>query len=203
MMQEIEEKLVQEYSKTTDLKVLQVENTVAKPMISLHLILEDIKLAKASAQKALSIKKIEIDPLIIDALWQQSLMAYARIFSNSDDGFSKLEPSIFIKSKKDENLHKELMEIRHSFLAHRGLNTFVRSVMTVIPAEYEGRPVLAYTFPTAKRIGHYLSKGERTLFIGLLDKLERRVEKCLSKKFSRFEYHVLKDYKGYRKFRNK
>jgi hypothetical protein len=54
------------------------------------------------------------------ALWQSILITYGKCFTENKAGFSKLEKSQFEQHDiKYQLLHQYLMELRHSYIAHR------------------------------------------------------------------------------------
>ena len=60
------------------------------------------------------------------AVWQALIVNYAKCFVKADGRKVKLEPTIvFEKSNNDLlNTHKELMELRHQYVAHSGVNNY-------------------------------------------------------------------------------
>lgn len=101
------------------LYVMPVE--LSKKLKSFMLIREDLAFILDVAEQLISLKK-SADPntTIEFALWQSILITYGKCFTENKAGFSKLEKSLLEKHDvKYQLLHEHLMELRHSYIAHR------------------------------------------------------------------------------------
>lgn len=60
------------------------------------------------------------------SIWQSFIITYGKCFVNAKGRKIKLEPnSVFKKANKDLlRIHDELMELRHQYIAHSGINAY-------------------------------------------------------------------------------
>ncbi|RQO64356.1 hypothetical protein DBR40_25805 [Pedobacter sp. KBW01] len=102
------------------LYVMPVE--LSKKLKSFMLIREDLSFVSNIVQELISLRESgNSNPTIELALWQSILITYGKCFTENKTGFSKLEKSLLEKhDNKYELLHEHLMELRHSYIAHRG-----------------------------------------------------------------------------------
>ena len=98
---------------------IAVPGFLAKKSVSYMLIREDLLFIKESCIRLIACKKAEQqDRLLITALWQSIIVTYGKCFTENEGGFSKLTKDI-INSDEFNNTHERLMDLRHSFIAHR------------------------------------------------------------------------------------
>jgi len=98
---------------------IAVPGFLAKKSVSYMLIREDLLFIKEACTRLIACKKAEQqDKLLITALWQSIIVTYGKCFTENEGGFSKLTSDI-IKSDEFHNTHERLMDLRHSFIAHR------------------------------------------------------------------------------------
>lgn len=101
------------------LYIMPVE--LSKKVKSFMLIREDLTFILDITKQLISLKE-SADPnsTIELALWQSVLITYGKCFTDNKAGFSKFEKSQIKKhDKKYHVLHEHLMELRHSYIAHR------------------------------------------------------------------------------------
>lgn len=172
-----------------------VKSDVARPCVSYALIIQDLELAIDSVEKAvMMLDKIKnLDDLIVSALWQQAVMAYARCFTSTESGFSKLEAKQCFKTAKARLNHKKLMDFRMSHIAHRGLHKRSRSMMLAVLQQREEGLSFEYSFPTIHELGHYHKRPESVL--AFLGELKDRVQQALDKKVSKVDKYIWEDLK--------
>lgn len=94
---------------------------LSKKLKSFMLIREDLTFVLDITKKLISLKE-SADPneAIELALWQSILITYGKCFTENKAGFSKLEKSQLEQhDTKYQLLHEHLMELRHSYIAHR------------------------------------------------------------------------------------
>ena len=120
------------------LYVMPVE--LSKKLKSFMLIREDLSFISNIAQELISLREsANSNPTIELALWQSILITYGKCFTENKAGFSKLEKSLLEKhDNKYELLHEHLMELRHSYIAHRG-DTAHEQAMVFIKVSKTGR----------------------------------------------------------------
>jgi hypothetical protein len=64
--------------------------------------------------------KANPDKVLCFALWQSVIITYGKCFTENKAGLSKLEKSILDgKQQQLKDLHEVLMDLRHSYIAHR------------------------------------------------------------------------------------
>jgi hypothetical protein len=163
--------------------IMEVSNELklSKPTITLQLILNDINKALNSIEKAVKLSQINnIDDLIITGLWQQAIMSYCRCFRNSEDGFSTLNPKLYLKSLRAYKIHADMMTIRDSYIAHRGNNEFENVVFLTKPSYKNGKYYFEFSILSANRQGHYFSSYKTIVKHMLM--IRKKVEKRLKLK---------------------
>jgi len=94
---------------------------LSKKLKSFMLIREDLTFVLDITKQLISLKESADPNAAIElALWQSILITYGKCFTENKAGFSKLEKSQLEQhDKKYQLLHKHLMELRHSYIAHR------------------------------------------------------------------------------------
>lgn len=96
-----------------------VPGFLAKKSVSYMLIREDLLFIREACTRLIDCKMAEHqDKLLITALWQSIIVTYGKCFTENDGGFSRLTKDI-IKSNQFCDTHDRLMDLRHSFVAHR------------------------------------------------------------------------------------
>ncbi|MBE8714794.1 hypothetical protein [Sphingobacterium hungaricum] len=101
------------------LYIMPVE--LSKKLKSFMLIREDLIFVLDIAKQLISLKEsVDTNSTIELALWQSILITYGKCFTENKAGFSKFEKSQLEQhDKKYQLLHEHLMELRHSYIAHR------------------------------------------------------------------------------------
>lgn len=86
------------------------------------LIREDLTFILNIAKELISLRESADSNTAIElALWQSILITYGKCFTENKAGFSKLEKSLLeTYDSKYQLMHEHLMEVRHSYIAHRG-----------------------------------------------------------------------------------
>nr|WP_121272491.1 hypothetical protein [Pedobacter schmidteae] len=94
---------------------------LSKKLKSFMLIREDLTFILDVAEQLISLKESDDPSTTIEfALWQSILITYGKCFTENKAGFSRLEKSLLEKyNVKYQLLHEHLMELRHSYIAHR------------------------------------------------------------------------------------
>lgn len=102
------------------LYVMPVE--LSKKLKSFMLIREDLTFILNIAKELISLRESADSNTAIElALWQSILITYGKCFTENKAGFSKLEKSLLeTYDSKYQLMHEHLMEVRHSYIAHRG-----------------------------------------------------------------------------------
>lgn len=94
---------------------------LSKKLKSFMLIREDLTFVLDITKQLISLKESTDPNAAIElALWQSILITYGKCFTENKAGFSKLEKSQLEQhDMKYQLLHEHLMELRHSYIAHR------------------------------------------------------------------------------------
>jgi hypothetical protein len=168
----------------------------AKPIISLWLISQDVEEMIACVERAVKVEtitRISIDELIPKSLWEKMIISYGKIFSNSDDGFSKIEARHYFTSKRSLAIHENLIKTRNSYLAHRGYNDYEHCLMVMDLVQNDGKVKFEFSFPTAKQVG-YFNKNRKSV-LKHLQLLDKKVKDKLSQKVRKLEQFIIDDLK--------
>jgi len=172
----------------------EVKDKNAKPIISLWLISQDIEEMIACVERAIKVQGItNVDELIPKSLWEKMIISYGRIFSHSEDGFSKIETKHYFTSKRSLAIHNHLIGIRNSYLAHRGYNDYEHCLMILDLVKTDDQVRFQFSFPTAKQVGYFNSNIKSILrHIKILD---RKVKENLGKKIKKLERFIIDELK--------
>ncbi len=177
----IRNKMINHFIKNEKGTFFEVKHRRAIGITSFYLIQQDLQKAIKSIKKAVSLsnmEEIEVDDILISSLWVQAIMCYSRCFTSSDDGFSKLEINNYYKSPRSLKIHKQLMNTRNSYLAHRGINKHETSLVLLnIEKSLNER---TYLMPTAFLKGHFFTTYKSK--IRHIESIERKVQKKLNKR---------------------
>lgn len=94
---------------------------LSKKLKSFMLIREDLTFVLEITKKLIILKESADSNAAIElALWQSILITYGKCFTENKAGFSKLEKSQLEQyGMKYQLVHEHLMELRHSYIAHR------------------------------------------------------------------------------------
>lgn len=186
-----EDYLLKKVERTDQLMRYEVNSRTAKPIISLYLITGDIAEMITCIDTLIILEKFKpINLLMVSALWEKMIIAYGKIFSESKDGFSKLEYQQYFKEAGEITLHNEILKIRHSYLAHRGNNEFEYHIMLVDLVGTEQNCQLEFSVPGLKTIGNYFQpmKIKRHL-----KNLGKRVKAQLHAKMQKLEVNIYQE----------
>ncbi|WP_316812900.1 hypothetical protein [Pedobacter heparinus] len=93
-----------------------------KKLKSFMLIREDLFFISQIAEELISLRESPGSNYMTEfALWQSIIITYGKCFTENMAGMSKLEKSVFEPhDKKYQEIHDHLMDLRHSYIAHRG-----------------------------------------------------------------------------------
>ena len=130
-----------------------VPNLFTKKMKSYMLIREDLRSMIEILTKLIAFRgQLEPDKALCFALWQSIIVTYGKCFTENKAGLSKLEKSVL--DDKDQNLrdlHEVLMDLRHSYIAHRDDTDKEQAVVFMkIPIQKENGNRTEYQIRTRK-----------------------------------------------------
>jgi|GEM_PF-4809288 len=172
-----------------------VNEQLSKQARCYWLIYHDIEIIEECLNEIISIDEDSNQDLIVSALWQMAIMTYGKIFTNSEDGFIKLEYKIYIKDESFLNLHGHLIKLRNSFIAHRGENSFEKTLLIASLEQTNERSYFDYSFPTALKTGNYLDKDEMKVFMLLLNSLKEQLGTIIKIKVQKLDNFLRKKMK--------
>jgi hypothetical protein len=166
---------------------------LAKKSISYMLIREDLLFIKAVCSRLITYKKEnEQDKVLITALWQSFIVTYGKCFTENDGGFSKLTKEI-ISSDEFLETHEQLMNLRHSFIAHRDDSEKEMGFIYMrLPATGELTGQTEYQIQSSKQWSPSIEEAERYLslcnhLIGAVsEKIQRQTQKAHEALLSNF-----------------
>lgn len=186
--EELEKKIIKSFRGNDKRELFIVNERLSKKACSYALILIDIEIIETCLEKVIElIDKNETQDIITSALWQRAIMTYGKIFTNSKDGFTRLEYDKIISDEKQLELHHKLIDIRNSFIAHRGKNDFEKTLLVATLNKTKEGCFFEYSFPTALLIGHYLSEEELLTLKSLLRTLNDKVNAIAIDKVDRVD----------------
>lgn len=126
--------------------------------------------------------------IVISALWKNVIISYAKKFTKSDDGYSSLEKRDCIKHDQLE-LHEKIMNLRNSFIAHRGENDIEKSLLLLYEEEREnGQITLEFVIKWAFKVSHLIDEIKQ-----LVGDLMQIVETKLRKKIEGMDTRLMKE----------
>ncbi|WP_316789638.1 hypothetical protein [Pedobacter frigoris] len=98
-----------------------IPDQFTKKLKSFMLIREDLSFVSQVTEQLIFLKESSnFNHTTELALWQSIIITYGKCFTENKAGMSRLEKSIYEKyDKKYERMHDHLMDLRHSYIAHR------------------------------------------------------------------------------------
>ena len=189
------ELLIEIKSKETGSINYQIPERLTKGLSTYLSMKEDFQFLRGIILSLSRLKKLtsehnnfEIDHVLLPGLWYALISIYGRNFT---DASKSKKPKLEIKECYNESmsrlkeLHDELMELRHTYISHRGINNEAYSIVyLMIPIGEDLEPnKFDYKIKTRKLINPHLDKLKEydELFIHLLSIIEEKVNKCTSK----------------------
>jgi len=155
----------------------EIDNVIAKPIISLHLILLDIEEMIGCMDNIILLGKVKnANNLIVSALWEKAIISYGKIFSKSNDGFSSIESSTYFKNDGDIMRHNMIIDTRNNYIAHRGYNDFEYNIMVLDVVGTEEECYMEFSVPSLRKVGDYFNPNTvRKHFRNLSKKVKRQL----------------------------
>ena len=96
--------------------------------------------------------------IVISALWKHVIISYAKNFTKSDEGYSSMEKRDCIKHDQIE-LHEKIMNLKNSFIAHRGENNIENSLLLLYEEKREnGQITLGFVIKLAFKGSHLIDE---------------------------------------------
>jgi len=115
------------------------------------------------------------------------IISYGKIFSKSNDGFSTLEATFYFKEEKDKLLHQKIINIRNSYIAHRGYNDFEYNTFLLDLVGTDQKCYVEISAPGLKKVGHFI---EPIIMRRYLKNLYKKVIRQLALKRDKFESDI-------------
>lgn len=158
---------------------------MAKPMLNYKSIQYDLKLIR---EAALRLMIPELDQTTMASLWHTVIALYGKCFVSTNHS-AKLEASACFlgQNKKFQELHDELMDLRHNFVAHRGKTSHEQflAYIRIDPIEKESEvkiEQLKRNRPDPSELEAYVKLFDFLIII-VEDKIRKTGEKVVKKLF--------------------
>lgn len=141
---------------------------------------EDIVHAIECIEKAVTVKKAmaNLDEVILSSLWQAGVMSYGRCFVKP----LVLQPQRVFKSNDELDTHRDIMALRHEYIAHGSEHRHSALEVVVVIKETEAGFHFDWHFPGAVFVGHYMEPSAVLPHLNVLKAaLETMIDKELDK----------------------
>jgi len=183
---DIDETLNAQAAGRASLMQFEVPETDAKKMLSLYLIAQDLEeMVKCiNLSEALGLPNTN-NTLMITALWEKVLIMYGKLFATSKDGYSSLNENMM--NPVDLPLHRDIIALRNSYLAHRGKNILEHHKLILSVEGTEDNCHVEFIVPTIQLKGHY---GNHAQIRRHLKRLRKEVLLRLAHKRDKYEREV-------------
>jgi hypothetical protein len=171
--------------------VYVVPNLFTKKMKSFMLIREDLKFMADVTGKLIAFQSHNPpDKMLCFALWQSVIISYGKCFTENKAGMSKLEKSLLDgKDQKFQDLHDTLMDLRHSYIAHRDDTEKEQAIVFMkIPKDKDLGDQTEYQIRSRKLLspGVNVLKTYLELFTELTGIVEQKIQKHSEKSHKAF-----------------
>ena len=167
-----------------------------KKLKSFMLIREDLFFISQIAEQLISLKKSPNSNSMTEfAFWQSIIITYGKCFTENKAGMSKLEKSILDNhDKKYQDIHSHLMDLRHSYIAHRD-DTVNEQAMVFIKVSKTGYMLDVDTedIIIARKLASPRVRDLKSL-LELLNLLIKKVEVTIQKNGDKAHNAFLKEY---------
>lgn len=180
------EKRVLELLKTAEKKYSDDYFTIIIPLIFSRVFIgycgmrEDVKYCK---NYILELKK-KPNAIVSSALITSLIALYGRCFTDATNHkFPKLEPSVFDKNEDYLKLHEYLMELRHTFIAHRGESESEIGIALMLISKNGNVDDTIMKFNQVKRSNFSIEQVNKIdeLLSFLLTLIEKKIQKSADK----------------------
>lgn len=133
-------------------------------------------------------KNPNVSLLVVPALWEKMIIAYGKIFGGSKDGYTTLQRKMI--DNADLPLHDQLIQIRHSFVAHRGENDFENHKLILSVEGTEDNCHVQFIVPWSKPAGQY---GNPVIVRRYLKRIRKKVLRQLAHLKESYEKEIFED----------
>ncbi|RZJ77583.1 MAG: hypothetical protein EOO47_16365 [Flavobacterium sp.] len=170
----------------------EMPELLSKKLRSFMLIREDLSFIEKIAEQLIFSRQSSSSNSVIErALWQSIIITYGKCFTETKAGMSKLEKALFAKhGEKYESMHNHLMDIRHSYIAHRGETAneqamvFIKVSKTGYMMDPDTEDIIISRKLASPRIGDLKMYVE--LFNLLLNEVQEKIQKQADKAHQAF-----------------
>lgn len=172
---------------------IAVPGFLAKKSISYMLIREDLLFIKDACIRLITYKTAEKqDTLLITSLRQSIIVTYGKCFTENEGGFSKLTKDI-INADEFLTTHERLMDLRHSFIAHRDDNEKEMAFIYMrLPTTGELTDQTEFRIQSSKQWAPSLEEAEQ--YLKLFDHLIEAVMGKIQKQTQKAHEALLSDF---------
>ena len=164
---------------TTDQIYYVLSNHISKQWIGYVSIKLDLEYVKKLVEKIILPSVKDMDEEIIKSLWITSVIIYGKCFTSSKGRKIILDEKNFFKTNfKLKSLHKDLMTLRHNYIAHAGNSIFENIEPRIRLANRDGIlfPHLVYQGYTLKGFDKNVALNFIDLINEILIWLEQKIE---------------------------
>jgi len=169
--------------------LLIIPSFISKKLASYMLIQGDILFVKDLVSEIITAKtkrEDERNTIIEASLWYSLIVTYGKCFTQNDIGYSKLEEKDCFG--EDElgliEIHKNIMNLRHSFIAHRGDTENETAIVFIkIPKNEPVGNLTEFKISSTKSVSPSIEKlnDYLELFNHLLKILDNKIQKQTEK----------------------
>lgn len=192
IVQQIKREILEEYP---DVYNLIVPEELAKKLKIYMSMNTDIKFTIDATKELITRKqKDNVESVVKIALWKSAIVTYAKCFTDaSKSNMSKLEANeCFKKEPELFEIHREIMSVRHDFIAHRSDNIYEK---TIAYFQLPKKTILPYTqfcIKSSRVNNHDLANLEQHL--ELYNYVQNHIAKKLKKLFNDTAKTIKKKY---------
>lgn len=162
-----------------------VPNLFTRKVRSFMLIREDLLFIRDIVTRLIDLSGSKTpDKILCLALWQSVIVTYGKCFTENKAGMSKLERSVLDGHQALQGLHDLLMDLRHSYIAHRDDTEHEQALVFMkVPKESDIKELTEYQIKTRKLLspGVVQLKGYLDLFNLLLKAVGEKIQKHTEK----------------------
>ena len=187
-----------EHEKVQDDKNISVilPSFISKKLASWILIREDLLFAKSCSTELLTAKgKDDADrnTTIEASLWYSLIITYGKCFTENQSGRSRLEEGdCFNNQENFKQIHENIMDLRHGFIAHRGDTENEQAIVYMkIPKTEPIAERVEYKISSAKSFSPSVDKIHE--YIILFDFLLNIVQDKIQKQADKIDLNFLTD----------
>ena len=106
------------------LPLIEIEATIRNKYIGYLQIFQDLEFIKECLIYLNNNFEKEDINFLKESVWISLIINYAKCFVHAQGRKIKLEPNVIFKNKDLLEIHNEIMDLRHQYIAHSGINSY-------------------------------------------------------------------------------